>query len=279
MIRYDPIFDLCVPDVEFFGEVGRGDLGYAPCDDHMHRHIEFHHILSGSETFIVDGDEFTVTDSSGGFVMIFPYQVHNNSVNTTCRHISGTISPEILGNPDTLLNCRPASAFIPEKDLPPFFPDLLMWVSDLRLTMTDENRAATKPLILDAARLIVDTALGAMTLVPRNSETGGNRIPAIGRVINYCVTHLGDDLSLDAVADALFLDKYYISKLFPAKLGVGYVDFVRSQRISKACEMLKNGDMSITDIAYDCGFRNQSTFNRVFREMTGMSPREYRGKT
>ena len=153
-----------------------------------------------------------------------------------------------------------------------------MWASDLHLTMTNENRAAKKPLILDAARLIVDTALRAMTLVPRNSETGGNRIPAVGRVINYCVTHLGDDLSLDAVADALFLDKYYISKLFPAKLGVGYVDFVRSQRISRACELLRASDRAITDIAYDCGFRNQSTFNRVFREMTGMSPREYRAE-
>lgn len=276
MIRYEPFFDLSVPDIAFFGEVGKGDLGYAPCDDHMHRHIEFHHILSGSETFIVDGDEFTVTDSPGGFVMIFPYQVHNNSVNTTCRHISGTISPEILRSPDTLSKYRPASAYVPESALPPFFFDLLMWAGDLHLTMTDKNRAAKKPLILGAARLIVDTALNAMTLVPRNSETGRNRIPAIGRVINYCVTHMGDDLSLDAVADALFLDKYYISKLFPAKLGVGYVEFVRSQRISKACEMLKSGDMSITDISYECGFRNQSTFNRVFREMTGMSPREYR---
>ena len=116
-----------------------------------------------------------------------------------------------------------------------------------------------------------------MTLVPRNSETGRNRIPAIGRVINYCVTHMGDDLSLDAVAKALFLDKYYISKLFPAKLGVRYVEFVRSQRISRACETLRSTDRAITDIAYDCGFMNQSTFNRVFREMTGMSPREYRG--
>lgn len=219
MIRYDPVFDISVPDIAFFGEVGKGDLGYAPCDDHMHRRIEFHHILSGSETFIVDGDEFTVTDSPGGFVMIFPYQVHNNSVNTTCRHISGTISPEILRSPDTLSKYRPASAFIPEKDLPPFFPDLLMWTNNLYLTMTDENRAAAKPLILD---------------------------------------------------------KYYISKLFSAKLGVRYVEFVRSQRISQACEMLRASDRAITDIAYDCGFRNQSTFNRVFREMTGMSPREYR---
>lgn len=90
------------------------------------------------------------------------------------------------------------------------------------------------------------------------------------------MNHLSDDLSLDAVADALFLDKYYISKLFPAKLGVGYVEFIRSQRIIKACELLVSTDHPITDISYDCGFRNQSTFNRVFRQMTGMSPREYR---
>ena len=36
MIRYDPVFDISVPDIAFSGEVGKGDLGYAPCDDHMH---------------------------------------------------------------------------------------------------------------------------------------------------------------------------------------------------------------------------------------------------
>ena len=124
---------------------------------------------------------------------------------------------------------------------------------------------------------MIGEALSSMTLIPRSSGQDLSTTPAIGRVINYCMTHLSDDLSLDAVAKALFLDKYYISKLFPAKLGVRYVEFVRSQRISRACETLRSTDRAITDIAYDCGFMNQSTFNRVFREIIGMSPREYRG--
>lgn len=87
-----------------------------------------------------------------------------------------------------------------------------------------------------------------------------------------------EDLSLEALSKEFFLDRSYISRLFRKKLGISYVEFISAQRVSPACEMLSKTSKSITEIAYDCGFRNQSSFNRVFLAQRGMTPTEYRKK-
>ncbi|MBR5870088.1 MAG: helix-turn-helix transcriptional regulator, partial [Clostridia bacterium] len=81
---------------------------------------------------------------------------------------------------------------------------------------------------------------------------------------------------LSCVAEALYLNKYYISKLFSSTLNMSFVDFVANQRIHTVCERLTAESEPITRIAYECGFRNLSNFNRIFRHLTGMTPREYR---
>ena len=124
--------------------------------------------------------------------------------------------------------------------------------------------------------LIIGETLSAMTLVPREEEMGNQSIQTIGYVINYCVSHISEDLSLSSVADALYLNKYYVSKLFSSKLGMTFSDFITNQRLYCVCERLTSGTRPIIEIAYECGFRNLSNFNRVFRARIGMTPREYR---
>lgn len=172
-----------------------------------------------------------------------------------------------------MIDYRPLSPAVPLVALPEHFDSLIRYANDLYF---DESHPNREQLLHDAMSLIIGETLSAMTLVPRSEDMGSQSIPAIARVINYCITHISDDLSLAAVANALYLNKYYISKLFPAKLGMTFADFITNQRIYCACERLTSGSEPITGIAYECGFRNQSNFNRVFRAHTGMTPREYR---
>ena len=57
---------------------------------------------------------------------------------------------------------------------------------------------------------------------------------------------------------------------------MGPLEYINKVRIQAACEILKKTDESISDIAYKCGFTTNSTFNRNFRQFTGMSPVEWR---
>ena len=246
-------------------------LGFADVKSHIHRHIEVQYIYDRSARFAVDGKSIELRR---GLLFIFPYRIHSSELNADCQHISFNFHPNEFPEYERILTRNiPLSPFVPSDQLPPTFDAMIRYAEKLYF---DDDFPLRDKLLHSVVSVVIGEALSSMTLISRENEKDTGTIPAIGRVVQYCMNHLSDDLSLDAVADALFLDKYYISKLFPAKLGVGYVEFIRSQRIIKACELLVSTDHPITDISYDCGFRNQSTFNRVFRQMTGMSPREYR---
>lgn len=268
---YDPYFERTIPELAFFGKPEVGDRGYTEFGAHMHRQIEMQYLISGSETFTVDGQKYL---SDGSFVFIFPYQIHANHFNSDCQHISAIVNPNAFGSyTERLIDYRPLSPAVPLSALPDHFDSLIRYANDLFFDKTHPNR---QELLHDAMTLIIGETLSAMTLVPRADDMGKQSIPAIGQIINYCVAHISDDLSLASVADALYLNKYYISKLFSSKLGITFSDFITNQRVYTVCESLASGTRPITEIAYECGFRNLSNFNRAFRSRTGMTPREYR---
>jgi AraC-like DNA-binding protein len=84
------------------------------------------------------------------------------------------------------------------------------------------------------------------------------------------------DLTLDCAADAVALSKFYFTRFFKRETGQGFHAYLSSIRISRAEEYLTESDMSITDIAYQCGFGSTKTFNRLFKTYTGSSPSCYR---
>ncbi len=272
MIKYETTYEKNTQPLFFPPDRSNGTRGFSDVAAHMHRHVEVQYIYENSAFFMVDGIDSEYRD---GLLFIFPYCVHSSRANSDCRHISFNFQQHAFPEYERIFSDNiPLSPFVPSGQLPPTFDAMIRYARELYFA---EDFPLREKLLHSVISVVIGEALSSMTLIPRSSGQDLSTTPAIGRVINYCMTHLSDDLSLDAVAKALFLDKYYISKLFPAKLGVRYVEFVRSQRISRACEMLRSTDRAITDIAYDCGFMNQSTFNRVFREIIGMSPREYRG--
>ena len=102
---------------------------------------------------------------------------------------------------------------------------------------------------------------------------------SMSQIIGYCMSRLSEKLTIADISHSLFLDKTYISKLFKEKLGMNFTEFINRQRVMRACELLRSDSRPILDIAYACGFSNQSSFNRVFREQMHMTPREYRSST
>ncbi len=68
----------------------------------------------------------------------------------------------------------------------------------------------------------------------------------------------------------------YFCRAFKERTGKPLFEFINFIRIEKACKMLKRTDRTIIDIAFDAGYQNLSFFNRYFRKIMNMSPREYR---
>jgi AraC family transcriptional regulator len=58
-------------------------------------------------------------------------------------------------------------------------------------------------------------------------------------------------------------------------VGIAPYQYLVQQRVERAKQLLKQQATSISDIALDCGFANQTHFTKVFRQMTGMTPKAY----
>lgn len=107
------------------------------------------------------------------------------------------------------------------------------------------------------------------------TETGGDRIDA---VISYVEENYCEDISVSQLSVKFDLSPNYISSLFKKKLGVNFVDYLTSLRLTKAKMLLKSGNLSAREVAESVGYYSQSYFNKIFLKNEGCTPGEYRKK-
>ena len=84
--------------------------------------------------------------------------------------------------------------------------------------------------------------------------------------------------SLTEVAARFYLSPYYLSRLFRRVTGQSIVDYLNNRRIESAQKLLETTELSISAIAEQTGFASAAHFRRVFREVTDISPLQYRKK-
>jgi AraC-like DNA-binding protein len=94
--------------------------------------------------------------------------------------------------------------------------------------------------------------------------------------MRYIQEHFADPLSSAQIAEAFGHNPSYFSRLFHQHAGMTIVEYINRIRIQKSCQLLKRSEAGITEIALAVGYNNISHFNRFFRRIMDMSPREYR---
>lgn len=86
------------------------------------------------------------------------------------------------------------------------------------------------------------------------------------------------DLSLKQVARAVYSSPAYLSRLFKREMNCTLTEFINKVRVEQAKVALSDPSKSVAEVAHEVGYRDRSYFSRIFREVTGMSPNEYRKK-
>lgn len=104
------------------------------------------------------------------------------------------------------------------------------------------------------------------------SETAA---PAL-RAAAYISEHYCEDLSLDSVAQAIFVSPSYLSGCFSQTMGRGFIDYLHHTRMEHAKDLLLHTNLKIYQIAEQVGYSDQKYFAQIFKKMTGRTPSEYR---
>ena len=84
------------------------------------------------------------------------------------------------------------------------------------------------------------------------------------------------DFSLDALADAIHINKFHLLRTFKSVTGQTPLQYHNQYRCEKAMELLQQPELSIAYIAYETGYNSASHFSRVFSKVTGITPSQYR---
>lgn len=97
----------------------------------------------------------------------------------------------------------------------------------------------------------------------------------IRSVINYINTNLFTELNIELLASQFFVSKYYLMRKFKAKTGYSIHQYILNKRLIVAKEKIKSGT-ALTQICFDCGFKDYSTFSRTFKQVFKQTPREFK---
>ena len=100
----------------------------------------------------------------------------------------------------------------------------------------------------------------------------------IKEMLNYIHNHYGEHLSLEKIAAAASVGVRECSRCFQRSIRRSPMDYVNFYRIQIALEMLTSTTRTITEISEMCGFSSLSYFGKVFREVTGFTPIQFRNQ-
>ncbi|MCQ2540516.1 MAG: AraC family transcriptional regulator [Acetatifactor sp.] len=89
-------------------------------------------------------------------------------------------------------------------------------------------------------------------------------------------SHYAETVSLETVAEKLYINKSYLAKIFKDKYGTTVNHYIQQVRINKAKEYLRFSDKTMEEIGIVCGMPDSNYFSRVFKKVEGCTPSEYR---
>ncbi len=112
--------------------------------------------------------------------------------------------------------------------------------------------------------------------IGKNIEESDKKILKLKNILSYLRKNYSQPISLTELSQTVGLSPQYLSSFFKSMTGKTPIEYLTEYRIEKAAHKLRSTDLSITDIAFSCGFSDLSYFIKVFKNTKGISPGKYR---
>lgn len=109
-----------------------------------------------------------------------------------------------------------------------------------------------------------------------NQKYGCDCKKIVDDIVKFIQNNFESEITVLDLAKKYAINADYLSSVFKQKTGKNIIKYLMEIRIEKACRLLQETQLSITDISYMVGYTDRQYFNRVFRKVMKMSPIEYR---
>jgi YesN/AraC family two-component response regulator len=221
---------------------------------HFHRAFEIIYVNNGRLSISIDGKSYQVQKND--LVFIFPNQMHEFETIDFSEIMVILFSTELIG--DFHMNYK---SFIPNDNV-------LHAVNEPDCTKLDSIYSQKSFLYGVCAQLICQTSFAPVKQSPQTK--------VLYKILLFVEQNYSTDCTLKAVAKHLQYDYPYLSKLFVQLMKMPFTDYLNHYRISQACYILRNSNLTIGEVANLCGYSNLRSFHRNFQKITHQSPKGYR---
>jgi len=255
------------------------DIGHMFYDKlHQHEEVQLSYIVSGKGTFIV-GD--TIKNYETNDILIFgsnvPHVLKSDVESNVSSHMISvfftlnSFGVEFFDLPEF----QKAKNFISKAELGLKLKDI-----DLKEKFTaiaKESKLKRFMLFLEILDKMMQSDLETVASFSTKKVYTDNEGKRMSAIFDLALNNYHKDISLDEVAEVATMTPNAFCRYFKQRTNKTFIQFLTEIRIEKSCKLLsKNNEFSIAEIAYQCGFKNISNYNRKFKSTKNSTPTDYR---
>ena len=245
---------------------------------HHHTELELGYIMEGEGIYYLESERYDV--HAGDLYLIRPNEQHCIPTIHSSRLVSFNIhiEPYFIWSvcSDFIESYYLHLLFNPELRIQHYYGDKRAEMERLRELSADPeaNRFKIRRELLELLAAMLQA-----NEMPEGSDEKSyipTKADEIQNAICYINDHLTEPLNLNDLAHEANMSRSYLSTHFKLITGVSPYEYLIIKRIELAVRMLRDTSLSVTETARKSGFTNLANFNKAFKRITGMTPREYR---
>lgn len=239
-------------------------------------HYLFHYVISGTGTLMADnakGETQTYSIKSGQGFLIFPEQI-------TTYYADQNLPWEYMWIEFDGLKVKEALSLT---ELSVNTPVYQANSKDLREQLMNEmlyivHHAKESPFHLIGHLYLFFDYLIQSVKSTKLVQSGRMSDYYIKEALNYIEQNFQNEITIEEIAAVCGINRSYFGKIFHNSIGCSPQEFLMKYRMTKATELLKLTSLSIAEIGSAVGYENQLHFSRAFKNINGVSPREWRNQ-
>ena len=235
---------------------------------HLHEHLEFLFITKGSGTFIINGEPISVLPND--LFIAEPNSPHALISDTGVDYYCMLVRPDFFTDEE-----REEMHFLAHVRADEVINRMFSYLREEFSGGGSMSKMKKKSLVYELV-VYLHRKYGAPLISKKSKESRTLELQRLKTVEAYVSENYRNKITVTDLARVLFLSEGHFCRFFKKTVGISAIEYLNIFRVGKAEELLRDTEMSVTEIALQAGFEDANYFTRLFKRITKHTPTEYR---
>lgn len=255
----------------------------APC--HWHDDIEWIYIISGKMCYYINGKRILLKENDS--LMVNARQMHYgySYKEQDCCFLCVLFHPSLFGSNKTLLqkyvtpvienvNCE----YLHFHSKQTRGKEIAEYLEQIRCLKAGSANAYEFQVVAVMFQLWSSILQGRELVIEDSKSNSNSDLEIQKNMMSFIYQHYAEKISLNEIAASGNVSRSKCCLIFKHYMQQSPMDFLNTFRLKTSCNLLRDTEKSVTEIAFNCGFNHLSYFSKLFIKNFGCTPREYRNQ-